>query len=124
MYGKDILNIRTKDEKWANRSTVLYKYSKYTQLITITNTGHWYWQMVKLLKQKQFLWIFYPDLPVCSEQLPWGKESEGKKKTKRKKKSQHPTDQNKQTSRKCKNAKPTKEGLKSSPLSVCKYCRG
>lgn len=38
--------------------------------------------MVKLLKQKQFLWISYPDLPVHSEQLPRGKEREGEKKSK------------------------------------------
>lgn len=76
MFREDILNICTKDEKWANRSTVLCKHSKDTQLITITNTEHWYWQMVKLLKQKQFPWISYPDLPVHSEQLPWGKERE------------------------------------------------
>lgn len=102
MYGKDTLNIRTKGEKWANRSIVLHKYSKYTELITITNTGHGYWQMVKLLKQKQFLWISYPDLPAHSEQLSWGKEREGGKKRKNPKNqlTNQPSKTNKLTNRK------------------------
>lgn len=142
MYGEDILNICTKDEKWAIRSTVLCKYSEDTQLITITNTEHWYWQMVKLLEtvSVDFLSWF-----TCSFwAVPLGQGKIRKKQTKKTPQQQtknqtetqnHPKT-NKQTNKTTKNPPknrtkkktkkkkqpPTKEDLKSSPLSVYKYC--
>lgn len=94
---------------------MLCKYCKYTHLITTANTDHWYWQMVKLLKQKRFLWISYPDLPVHSDQ-----QSQGKGKGKKKKKERKQT--NKHTNQTTKERKPG-EGLRSTPLSFSKYSK-